>query len=546
MNNYYTLHSLVDDLRYKILEKEIIQVWSSRKDQLDFYLSTEFQEKIVFSATSPGTALFFESRSRPPAKNAALLFKNLQGLRISGLSLMSDYDRYLKMTFHESRTELVFKPFSSRPNVFEIKEDRIVSSFKDEKKWIGKPAPKAVTGTESNVNGFHSFQSDSISEAELSALPFKKRILECDKRFPRWLLQDPEIIRRLDIPDIQKLMERLKSLQMLLLHPQDISITSEGNICLLPAEYHSQIVSENFPAVNDAVRSLFYAQDRKSRLLPGKRDLLKKLENRLMSLAKQQKQLDRDPERIENADRYEKYGHLLMSQPDADHVTSASACNVTDWENQGTIIPVPVSPGNTLIHQAQNYYEKAARIRKEITLSGKKKKLVSDQTSEIVKMKEEVSKIDHPSDLDKWLKKNEDRLQVYGFTAAGKKSVSRPYRSFQIGGYEVWVGKNAKSNDQILALSHKEDIWMHVSGAAGSHVVLRTRGDAGWPDQSLVLKAASLAAAWSRLSGSSLVPVIIAKRKHVRKPKGAAQGEVTVLKKRVEMVVPEKPNLPES
>lgn len=546
MNNYYTLHSLVVDLRYKILEKEIMQVWSSRKDQLDIYLETELLEKLVFSATSPGAALFFDSRSRPPAKNAALLFKNLQGLKISDLSLMSDYDRYLKMTFHESSTELVFKPFSSRPNVFEIMEDRIVSSFKDEKNWVGRPAPIAVTHSKPSDNGFHSHQSDSNSNTELSLLPFKKRILECDKRFPRWLLQDPEIIRRLDIPDILKFRERMNSLQMLLLQPQEISITEGGNICLLPSKYHSQIISEKFTAVNDAIRSLFYAQDRKARLLPGKRDLLKKLENRLMSLAKQQKQLDRDPERIENADRYEKYGHLLMSQPDADQVTAGSTCDVSDWDNEGAIIPVPVSPGSTLIHHAQVYYEKAAHIRREVAQSARKMKLVSDQTSEIIKMKEQVSKMDHPSDLDKWLKKNEDSLQRYGLTAAGKKSISRPYRLFQIGGYDVWIGKNARSNDQVLALSHKEDIWMHVSGAAGSHVVLRTRGDTGWPDQSLLLKAASLAAAWSRLSGSSLVPVIIAKRKHVRKPKGAALGEVTVLKKRIEMVVPQKPNVPES
>lgn len=152
MNNYYTLHSLVVDLRYKILEKEIMQVWSSRKDQLDIYLETELLEKLVFSATSPGAALFFDSRSRPPAKNAALLFKNLQGLKISDLSLMSDYDRYLKMTFHESSTELVFKPFSSRPNVFEIMEDRIVSSFKDEKNWVGRPAPIAVTHSKPSDN----------------------------------------------------------------------------------------------------------------------------------------------------------------------------------------------------------------------------------------------------------------------------------------------------------------------------------------------------------------------------------------------------------
>ena len=41
-------------------------------------------------------------------------------------------------------------------------------------------------------------------------------------------------------------------------------------------------------------------------------------------------------------------------------------------------------------------------------------------------------------------------------------------------GWEVWIGKNNQGNDHLThRLARPEDVWMHVHGAAGSHVVIR-------------------------------------------------------------------------
>ena len=70
---------------------------------------------------------------------------------------------------------------------------------------------------------------------------------------------------------------------------------------------------------------------------------------------------------------------------------------------------------------------------------------------------------------------------------------------------------------------------MHVEDMPGSHVVIRRRDgvDPGEEDQRF---AAGIAAALSQAPEGILVDVHIARRKHVRKPRGAPPGLVSVRK----------------
>ena len=58
----------------------------------------------------------------------------------------------------------------------------------------------------------------------------------------------------------------------------------------------------------------------------------------------------------------------------------------------------------------------------------------------------------------------------------------------------------------------------------------------------IIQYAAKLAAYYSRLKGSKLVPVSYTLKKFVRKPKGAEPGEVVMEKEEVVMVEPNPPD----
>ena len=43
-------------------------------------------------------------------------------------------------------------------------------------------------------------------------------------------------------------------------------------------------------------------------------------------------------------------------------------------------------------------------------------------------------------------------------------------------GWEILVGKNNKQNDLLtMKMARGKDIWLHVKGGAGSHVIIRNR-----------------------------------------------------------------------
>jgi predicted ribosome quality control (RQC) complex YloA/Tae2 family protein len=109
-------------------------------------------------------------------------------------------------------------------------------------------------------------------------------------------------------------------------------------------------------------------------------------------------------------------------------------------------------------------------------------------------------------------------------------SKGRGYRSYEIEGYEILVGKGDAENDHLtFGIAAPRDLWLHVAGPAGSHVVVRNPD--GRPlneiPPSVVEQAGQLAAWHSRARGSrGKVEVHLCRVADVRKPRGSPPGEV--------------------
>ncbi len=103
-----------------------------------------------------------------------------------------------------------------------------------------------------------------------------------------------------------------------------------------------------------------------------------------------------------------------------------------------------------------------------------------------------------------------------------------PRRYRTAGGMEVWVGRSDAGNDHLTTrLARGNDLFYHLDGAPGSHVVLRTEGRSDPPAEA-VLDACELAVHFSKARNASRADVHVVPIKNVRKPKGAKPGLVTV------------------
>ena len=102
-----------------------------------------------------------------------------------------------------------------------------------------------------------------------------------------------------------------------------------------------------------------------------------------------------------------------------------------------------------------------------------------------------------------------------------KKDKFPNIQKVDIDGFIVYVGRDAKSNDHLtFNVADKEDIWMHVKGVPGSHVVIRVRENL--PTESIIKSAALLAKKNSKASKEDKTIVVYCQRRFVKKERRTA------------------------
>lgn len=119
-------------------------------------------------------------------------------------------------------------------------------------------------------------------------------------------------------------------------------------------------------------------------------------------------------------------------------------------------------------------------------------------------------------------------------------SKGRPYRTLQIGGFEVLVGRGDEANDHLtFDVAEPQDLWLHVAGGtAGSHVVIRNPGGVEVPKE--VVERAAAAAAWySKARAAQRVEVHFCRAGDVSKPRGAPAGLVQLARWKSVKVTPD-------
>lgn len=96
---------------------------------------------------------------------------------------------------------------------------------------------------------------------------------------------------------------------------------------------------------------------------------------------------------------------------------------------------------------------------------------------------------------------------------------------------EIVVGMDDVSNDILsLQTAHPRDLWFHVNGIPGSHVILKCGESGLMPGKESIVLAASAAAWFSKMKNAGKVPVHYCYAENVSKPKGAKAGTVNIRK----------------
>lgn len=118
-----------------------------------------------------------------------------------------------------------------------------------------------------------------------------------------------------------------------------------------------------------------------------------------------------------------------------------------------------------------------------------------------------------------------------------------PYRHYKIDKWDVYIGKNDSQNDDLsVHFAKPSDIWLHVAGHAGSHVVIRRQKKEESPPVDVLEKCAAMAVWFSKAKHTSYSEVHYTEARFVRKRRHAPPGEVIIDRCKSIRVSPKSPH----
>ncbi len=521
--NYYELIYLKNILKHNLIGAQIVLSTTRFKNLIEFHVELERKRmKLVFS-TSPGNiALFLDTYAPPKQKNRLTFFEELEDLKVLDISI-AETDRILTIVL-ENGYELVFKLFSNQANVFLIKEGVFVEAFKGSSSDL--PSSKEII----------------LFKEPSSELSIKDKITTINPLLPRTHLTELIKEHKLTEMDNSSLTQNIELFSKSILEEPEFRLLDNGNTTLFKQSILPIKTERNFNSVNDLIAYRFKTYSHTQRLRQKKGELLKSLKRQVKRTASGLKNLSLADKGLSRSEEYEKFAHLLMANAHLGKIDGDKIA-VEDLYDAGKKIEIRLDPKLSIVENAERYYEKARNSAISYKEALKRIPLLEGRKKTLEFLIAEFQEIRKLYELQEWEKKHKEQLLELGVgTKESTVDSGHPFHVFEVQGFTVWIGKNARNNDILVQMAHKEDIWLHARGVSGSHVIIRMGNNKKFPPKTVVQEAAAYAAYNSKARGAELVPVIVTKKKFVRKVKKAAPGAVIVEREEVEFVAPKNPS----
>jgi len=197
---------------------------------------------------------------------------------------------------------------------------------------------------------------------------------------------------------------------------------------------------------------------------------------------------------------------------------------------------VPLNPTLTLRRNIELLYKKAKKADRGEEINEKKVAETKAHITTVTLLLDECEKAlagdeqEETGDLAIRIEQAlEGHLPKDRTTSASRREHEEkiPYRHFSIDGWDVYTGKNDAQNDELTTrFAKNNDLWLHVAGHAGSHLVIRRPQRTVTVPQEVVLKVAALAVWFSKAKHTSYAEVHVTEARFVHKRRHSPAGQV--------------------
>ena len=280
-----------------------------------------------------------------------------------------------------------------------------------------------------------------------------------------------------------------------------------------------------FETLNEGLNTYFKTTITSNVISEKKKNLLKYVDSQIKKFKKIEKNIKVDLKKNENFEKYKNIGDILAANM---HQIKYGMKKITvfDFYNneEVTINLDPILSPNDNLNFYYNKYNKGKRtisaldsrfldIQNEIRYFEEIKMFIEKENDFIG-----IEEIENELNLSNSGNKIKNKIKL-------NKSKKRELLSFDYKGFQIFVGRNNKENEEIsFSKGQPNDIWMHIKDIPGSHVLI-LRNNKEVPED-VLLHAANLACEYSKAKKGDKVTVDYCERKFVKKIKNSKPGNV--------------------
>lgn len=481
---------------------------------------------LEFSCSREIPYLILREEFSKAKKNYAVLFQDCKDKEIANVILHSD-DRLIRISFTDG-DYLLFNFIPFKYNLFFVSRDEIQNSFKSGDEY-----------TDIKINDLFFKKVKKTQDRLLSNGLFLKLL---DSRLGEYYTK--EILERSCLSSKDELTEesRLKIIKYYnelteeLRNPVFVMYKADNDfiLSLTKLRVFGNSEYQEFSNINDIITEYTKQKITFNVLSELKIGLTSNIEKKIKMLERKIENLNIQKKNAESFDELLNYGNILLLN--IGKITKGNITFCYKDLDKDIEYKIKLDKNLTPAQNAQKYFDKYKRQKKSV-------KLISDKIRrveiDLLSIKEKLRDIANMKDYKelKTLKKEESVIS--------DDTERKYFRKFILNDYfQVWVGKNAKSNDLLtFKYANQNDLWFHVRGYSGSHTVLKKSSKNIEIPKEIIKIAASIAAYYSKGRNSGTIPVSYTERKYVKKSKGYKDGAVNMEREKVVFI---KPAIPES
>ena len=521
---------LIKEIKEKILRYKLTKIF--QYDRVSFSLFFG-KNNLIFQVKDNSTIFYLKDEKDPntdfQSKFLLSLKKYLQNSILINIRQES-FDRIVYFDFEKlnqfgdvEKYTLIIEIMGKASNIFLTSKNKILSALYFTSIDVGNRV--IMTGAKYTLP----FEEKKISPIYLEAenFPFEtesfmEKIEGVGRAFALECSQDYDTFKKYLSsykPVMYEILNRGK-IQKVLTYNEFSEFSQKEN---------KNLESENgrkyFETLNDGLNDYFKTTITSNVISEKKKNLLKYVDSQIKKFKKIEKNIKVDLKKNENFENYKNIGDILAANM---HQIKYGIKKVTvfDFYNnqQITINLDPLLSPNDNLNFYYNKYNKGKR-----TISALNSRFLDIQNE--IKYFEEIKMfIEKENDFIGIEEiENELNLTNNGNKSKNKIKLNKPKKrdllSFDYNGFQIFVGRNNKENEEIsFSKGQPNDIWLHIKDIPGSHVLI-LRNNQELPND-VLLHAANLACEYSKAKKGDKVTVDYCERKFVKKIKNSKPGNV--------------------